>query len=230
MACVAQFDSGFRAAFRAEMEIVGTEGSLRVERAFKGGPDSRAGPHARRRDHAACRSSLTPPTPAKSTTSPRLPSTGNRSALSLAESRRTDRRHLQALSIGRHRQPVRLYGHTLASIAERLHAQVGQPFQIARTPPTCSRSCRWCLRPWSRPSSCLCPGPPPCRRSPRDDRRACRCCRDRCRRWRRAGSCRGHRPCWPRSSAYTRRQRFARCIPSPSIDFPSSTFTLVVDF
>ena len=38
---VAQFDAGFRAAFRAEMEIVGTDGSLRVERAFKGGPESR---------------------------------------------------------------------------------------------------------------------------------------------------------------------------------------------
>jgi predicted dehydrogenase len=38
---VAQFDSGFRAAFRAEMEMVGTEGMIRVERAFKGGPDSR---------------------------------------------------------------------------------------------------------------------------------------------------------------------------------------------
>lgn len=37
---VALFDSGFRAAFRAEMEIVGTEGTLRVDRAFKGGPDS----------------------------------------------------------------------------------------------------------------------------------------------------------------------------------------------
>jgi xylose dehydrogenase (NAD/NADP) len=38
---VAQFDCGFRAAFRAEMEIVGTTGVLRVDRAFKAGADSR---------------------------------------------------------------------------------------------------------------------------------------------------------------------------------------------
>ena len=38
---VAQFDCGFRAAFRAEMEIVGTSGVLRVDRAFKAGADSR---------------------------------------------------------------------------------------------------------------------------------------------------------------------------------------------
>jgi predicted dehydrogenase len=38
---VAQFDSGFRAAFRAEMEIVGTEGVLRVDRPFKAMPESR---------------------------------------------------------------------------------------------------------------------------------------------------------------------------------------------
>ena len=38
---LAQFDSGFHAAFRAEMELVGTEGWARVEHAFKGGPDSR---------------------------------------------------------------------------------------------------------------------------------------------------------------------------------------------
>lgn len=37
----AQFDCGFRAAFRAEMEIVGTEGVLRVDRAFRTGPESR---------------------------------------------------------------------------------------------------------------------------------------------------------------------------------------------
>jgi D-xylose 1-dehydrogenase (NADP+, D-xylono-1,5-lactone-forming) len=38
---VAQFDAGFRAAFRAEMEVVGTDATVRVERAFKGGPESR---------------------------------------------------------------------------------------------------------------------------------------------------------------------------------------------
>ena len=38
---VAQFDCGFRAVFRAEMEIVGTSGALRVDRAFRTGPDSR---------------------------------------------------------------------------------------------------------------------------------------------------------------------------------------------
>ena len=38
---VAQFDCGFRAAFRADMELVGTDASVRVERAFKGGPQSR---------------------------------------------------------------------------------------------------------------------------------------------------------------------------------------------
>ena len=38
---LAQFDSGFRAAFRAEMELVGTDGLAKIERAFKGGPDSR---------------------------------------------------------------------------------------------------------------------------------------------------------------------------------------------
>jgi predicted dehydrogenase len=38
---VAQFDCGFRAAFRAEMELVGTEGLLRIDRAFKAGPQSR---------------------------------------------------------------------------------------------------------------------------------------------------------------------------------------------
>ena len=38
---LAQFDSGFHAAFRAEMELVGTDGLARIERAFKGGPDSR---------------------------------------------------------------------------------------------------------------------------------------------------------------------------------------------
>jgi predicted dehydrogenase len=38
---VAQFDCGFRAAFRAEMELVGTEASLRIDRAFKAGPQSR---------------------------------------------------------------------------------------------------------------------------------------------------------------------------------------------
>ncbi len=38
---VAQFDSGFEAPFRAEMEIVGSEGTLSVERPFKTGPDSR---------------------------------------------------------------------------------------------------------------------------------------------------------------------------------------------
>ncbi len=38
---MAQFDCGFRSAFRAEMEIVGTSGVLRVERAFKTGPESR---------------------------------------------------------------------------------------------------------------------------------------------------------------------------------------------
>jgi xylose dehydrogenase (NAD/NADP) len=38
---MAQFDCGFRAAFRAEMEIVGTNGALRVDRAFRTGPDSR---------------------------------------------------------------------------------------------------------------------------------------------------------------------------------------------
>jgi predicted dehydrogenase len=38
---LAQFDCGFRAAFRAEMEVVGTEGSLRIDRAFKAGPQSR---------------------------------------------------------------------------------------------------------------------------------------------------------------------------------------------
>ncbi|PYR95082.1 MAG: gfo/Idh/MocA family oxidoreductase [Acidobacteria bacterium] len=38
---MAQFDCGFRAAFRAEMEIVGTTGVLRVDRAFKAGADSR---------------------------------------------------------------------------------------------------------------------------------------------------------------------------------------------
>src|SRR4051794_4823889 len=37
----AQFDCGFRAAFRAEMELVGTDATLRVERAFKAGPLSR---------------------------------------------------------------------------------------------------------------------------------------------------------------------------------------------
>jgi D-xylose 1-dehydrogenase (NADP+, D-xylono-1,5-lactone-forming) len=37
----AQFDCGFRAAFRAEMEVVGTSGVLRVDRAFRTGPDSR---------------------------------------------------------------------------------------------------------------------------------------------------------------------------------------------
>jgi len=36
----AQFDCGFRAAFRAEMEIVGTDGVLRVDRAFRTGPES----------------------------------------------------------------------------------------------------------------------------------------------------------------------------------------------
>jgi predicted dehydrogenase len=38
---MAQFDCGFRSAFRAEMEIVGTSGVLRVDRAFKTGPESR---------------------------------------------------------------------------------------------------------------------------------------------------------------------------------------------
>jgi D-xylose 1-dehydrogenase (NADP+, D-xylono-1,5-lactone-forming) len=38
---MAQFDCGFRAVFRAEMEIVGTIGALRVDRAFRTGPDSR---------------------------------------------------------------------------------------------------------------------------------------------------------------------------------------------
>jgi D-xylose 1-dehydrogenase (NADP+, D-xylono-1,5-lactone-forming) len=38
---MAQFDCGFRAAFRAEMEIVGTAGTLRVDRAFRTGPESR---------------------------------------------------------------------------------------------------------------------------------------------------------------------------------------------
>jgi predicted dehydrogenase len=38
---VAQFDSGFQTMFRAEMEIVGSEGVLRVERPFKTMPESR---------------------------------------------------------------------------------------------------------------------------------------------------------------------------------------------
>jgi predicted dehydrogenase len=38
---MAQFDCGFRAAFRAEMEIVGTTGTLHVDRAFRTGPESR---------------------------------------------------------------------------------------------------------------------------------------------------------------------------------------------
>jgi predicted dehydrogenase len=38
---MAQFDCGFRAAFRAEMELIGTDAALRVERAFKAGPQSR---------------------------------------------------------------------------------------------------------------------------------------------------------------------------------------------
>jgi predicted dehydrogenase len=38
---VAQFDCGFRAVFRSEMEIVGTTGALRVERAFRTDPDSK---------------------------------------------------------------------------------------------------------------------------------------------------------------------------------------------
>jgi D-xylose 1-dehydrogenase (NADP+, D-xylono-1,5-lactone-forming) len=38
---LAQFDCGFRAAFRAEMEIVGTAGVLHVDRAFRTGPESR---------------------------------------------------------------------------------------------------------------------------------------------------------------------------------------------
>jgi predicted dehydrogenase len=38
---LAQFDCGFRSAFRAEMELIGTDATLRVDRAFKGGPQSR---------------------------------------------------------------------------------------------------------------------------------------------------------------------------------------------
>ena len=38
---VAQFDSGFEAPFRAEMEIIGSEATLRVERPFKTMPESR---------------------------------------------------------------------------------------------------------------------------------------------------------------------------------------------
>jgi len=38
---MAQFDCGFRTAFRAEMELVGTDATLRIDRAFKGGPQSR---------------------------------------------------------------------------------------------------------------------------------------------------------------------------------------------
>jgi predicted dehydrogenase len=38
---VAQFDSGFRSPFRAEMDIVGSEALVRIERPFKAGPQSR---------------------------------------------------------------------------------------------------------------------------------------------------------------------------------------------
>jgi predicted dehydrogenase len=38
---LAQFDSGFQSTFRSDMEIVGSDGALRVERPFKAGPDSR---------------------------------------------------------------------------------------------------------------------------------------------------------------------------------------------
>lgn len=38
---MAQFDCGFRAAFRADMEIVGTTGTLRAERPFRTAPESR---------------------------------------------------------------------------------------------------------------------------------------------------------------------------------------------
>jgi xylose dehydrogenase (NAD/NADP) len=37
---LAQFDSSFRAPFRTEMEVVGTEGTLRVASPFKPGPDA----------------------------------------------------------------------------------------------------------------------------------------------------------------------------------------------
>ena len=38
---LAQFDSGFRSAYRSEMEIVGSDGVLRIDRPFKAGPESR---------------------------------------------------------------------------------------------------------------------------------------------------------------------------------------------
>jgi predicted dehydrogenase len=38
---LAQFDSGFQSMFRAEMEVVGSDAVLRVDRPFKTGPESR---------------------------------------------------------------------------------------------------------------------------------------------------------------------------------------------
>ena len=76
---LAQFDSGFHAAFRAEMELVGTEGLAELNGRSKVDPTaawcSREGTTV-----SLCRSILMRPTPAKSTTLPRLPSTGNLSA------------------------------------------------------------------------------------------------------------------------------------------------------
>jgi len=38
---LASFDSGFQSTFRAEMEVVGSDGLLRIDRPFKAGPESR---------------------------------------------------------------------------------------------------------------------------------------------------------------------------------------------
>ena len=121
---VAQFDAGFRAAFRAEMEIVGTDRILRVERAFKGGPDSRL--FLTRGDETA----VLPFEPDASYTGEvddfaAAALDGQPQRVPLAESRRT-----VDVICRLYRSAARLRADAREH-ADRLHTQVGQPFQIA---------------------------------------------------------------------------------------------------